>query len=236
MAGPPISAVTLDAGNTLLHSDPSPAAIYAEQLSRFGPAVTPAEVGPVFQEAWTEMQRLTAPGTDRYGSVAGGEKAWWGAFVRKVLDTLEHPAPWRPLLDDLFEAFSQPSIWKTYSDTLPALREIRDQGVRLAVISNWDRRLPKILDDLELMPFFETVTVSGMEGVEKPSPEIFRRTLDRLELPPEQVIHVGDSPHDDYGGAAAAGLRPVLIDRHGLFSGDGFTRIGSLTELPGVID
>ncbi len=235
MFEPSVTAVTLDAGNTLLHSDPSPAAIYAEHLSRHGPAVTAAEVGPVFRQAWAEMQRLTAAGTDRYGSVAGDERAWWGAFIQKVLATLEHPAPWRPLLDDLYDAFSSPSIWKTYPDTIPALEELRDLGIRLAVISNWDGRLPKILHGLELTPFFETITVSSLEGVEKPSPEIFSRTLGRLDLPPEAVCHVGDSPHDDYEGAAAAGLRPLLIDRHGLFSGDSFKRIESLTELPDLL-
>jgi len=235
MSERPIAALTLDAGNTLLHCDPSPAAIYAEHLSRYGPAVTAAEVGPVFRKTWAEMQRLNPAGTDRYGSMPGSERAWWGAFVQRVLATLEHPAPWRPLLDDLYDAFSSPSIWKTYPDTCPALEELRDGGMRLAVISNWDRRLPTILDDLGLTPFFETITVSSIEGVEKPSPEIFTRTLNRLELSPERVIHVGDSPHDDYEGAAAAGVRPLLIDRRGLFSGDSFRRIEALTELPGLL-
>ena len=235
MSERPIAALTLDAGNTLLHCDPSPAAIYAEHLSRYGRVVTPTEVGPAFRDAWAEKQSEISSGTDRYGSMEDGEKAWWGGFVRHVLAKLGHPAPWQPLLDDLYGAFSDPAIWKTYPDTLPALREISGRGLRLAVISNWDRRLPKILDDLGLTPFFDAITVSSLEGVEKPAPEIFDRTLDRLDLSPERVIHVGDSPRDDYEGAALAGLKPVLIDRHGLFSGNTYRRIASLAELPALV-
>ena len=105
MSHQPFRAVTLDAGNTLLYCDPPPPVIYARQLSRYGPVVGPEEVEPVFHEAWTQMQQATPPGgRDRYSCYPGGERAWWGAFVRDVVRRLDHPAPWRPLLDDLYDA------------------------------------------------------------------------------------------------------------------------------------
>ena len=47
----PVLAVCLDAGNTLIHSDPPPHVIYADHLSRHGRPVAPAEVGVAFREA-----------------------------------------------------------------------------------------------------------------------------------------------------------------------------------------
>jgi putative hydrolase of the HAD superfamily len=235
MATTRIAAVSLDAGNTLLHCDPPPAAIYAEHLSRLGPEVTADSIRPVFREAWAEMQQQTPPGRDRYGSVDGGERAWWGQFVRLVLRRLDHPAPWRPLLDELYAAFSRPEIWTTYPDTLPALAALRRAGTSLAVVSNWDRRLPTILDRLRLTPYFDTITVSGLEGVEKPSAEIFRRTVARLGVAAGEVLHVGDSLRDDYLGAAAAGLLSRLLDRQNLFTGDSYWRVESLEELPDIV-
>ena len=235
MPEPALTAVTLDAGNTLLYCDPSPAEIYSEHIGRYGPAVASEEVGPAFRAAWAEMQRRTAAGADRYGAIDGGERAWWGAFVRRVLDRLGHPAPWQPLLDDLYDSFSRPEIWKTFPDTLSTLQALSEREIPMAVISNWDRRLPDILDALGLTGFFDVVAVSSIEGVEKPSRKIFDRTLEQLGIAPANAVHVGDSPLEDYHGAAGAGLTPLLIDRHGLFSGDSYQRIESLTELSGLL-
>jgi REG-2-like HAD superfamily hydrolase len=226
-----LSAVSFDAGNTLLYCDPSPSEIYAEHLSRHGRAVSADDVGPVFKSAWAEMQRRTATGRDRYSSVSGGERAWWGGFVREVLRQLDHDAPWEVLLEDLYAAFSDSRVWKVFDDTPIALDALEAAGVRRAVISNWDRRLPEILDTLRLSERFEVVTVSSLEGVEKPARGIFERTLDRLGLAADAVLHVGDSPLEDYAGASAAGLNAVLLDRRGLFSETEYRRVASLEEL-----
>jgi putative hydrolase of the HAD superfamily len=225
------TAVTFDAGNTLLYCDPSPAEIYARELSRLGRPVNADDVGPVFAQAWSEMQKRTEAGRDRYSSVAGGERAWWGAFIREVLVRLDHDAPWEPLLDDLYAAFADPEVWKTYPETAITLGELTRRGVPLAVISNWDRRLPEILDSLGILDFFQAVIVSAIEGIEKPSPEIFHRALARLDLEAHCVLHVGDSPLEDYRGAEGAGLTPVLLDRQDIFNHDGYRRIRSLDEV-----
>lgn len=226
-----ITTVTFDVGNTLLTCDPNPAGIYSEILSRRGRAVSPDEIEPVFAAAWAEMQERTPPGIDRYGSQPGGEKMWWGAFLREVLARLGFQTAWEPLLDELYAAFSRPEIWKLYPETPGTLGALRTRGIDMAVISNWDRRLPEILDNLELTDFFSTITVSAIEGVEKPAAEIFARTLQRLGAEPGETIHIGDSPLEDYDGSRAAGMTAVLIDRPGAFVGNGYRRIDRLDEV-----
>jgi putative hydrolase of the HAD superfamily len=225
------SAITFDAGNTLLYCDPSPAEIYAEALGRHGRPVSADEVAPVFATAWAELQERTPRGIDRYTAHPGGEREWWGAFLREVLARLDHDADWRSLLDDLYRAFARPEVWRVYPETRATLESVRELGLRLAVISNWDRRLPDILENLRLTGFFHEVTVSSIEGVEKPAAAIFERTVARLDVAPRQTIHVGDSPLEDYQGAEAAGLRPVLVDRAGRFAADGYLRVSRLDEL-----
>ena len=236
MPSTPITTICFDAGNTLLYCDPTPAEIYAEALSRHGRTVSADEVEPVFAGAWSDLQERTPPGIDRYSSQPGGEKQWWGAFLREVLTRLEHGADWRTLLEDLYAAFSNPEVWKVYPETRTTLEALDGRGLRMAVISNWDRRLPEILDGLELTQWFQTITVSAIEGIEKPAAGIFLRTLDRLEVRPEETLHVGDSPLEDYDGSMAVGMTPLLIDRPGSFAGNGYRRIGSLDEVLGLID
>jgi FMN phosphatase YigB (HAD superfamily) len=71
--------------------------------------------------------------------------------------------------------------------------------------------------------------------VEKPSAAIFERTLERLGVPASRTVHVGDSPREDYHGAASAGLTPLLIDRRGLFSDREYRRIDSLEAVVDLI-
>jgi len=231
MCKPSLSAITFDAGNTLLYCDPSPSEVYARALSRHGRAVTADHVAPVFADAWAEMQVSTTPGQDRYRSEPGGERAWWGRFIRIVLGRLEHDALWQPLLDELYSEFSRPDLWHVFPEVQASLAELRQAGFRLAVISNWDTRLPQILDDLNLTRWFDHIAVSSLEGVEKPARDIFDRTVAHMGVPAERTAHVGDSPLEDYHGALNAGLLPVLIDRHGVFSGDGMRRVESIGEV-----
>jgi len=230
-----IRVVAFDAGNTLLHSEPPPPVIYARHMSRLGRPVDPAEAAGVFADVWSAMQLEHRPGTDRYHAFPGGERGWWLEFVRRVVRELDHDAPVEPLFEALYRAFTDPAIWAVYPDVRPALGALRDAGYRLAVISNWDTRLPRLLEDVGLARWFETITVSAVEGVEKPSPAIFRTTAERMGVESSEMLHVGDSPREDYHGAREAGLVAVLLDRRGIFSGNGFRTVPSLDALSAVL-
>ena len=104
--------------------------------------------------------------------------------------------------------------------------------LKLAIVSNWDSYLPKLLAALELDRFFPVVAVSAIEEVGKPDPEIFRRVCGRLGVGAAEALHVGDSPSDDYDGAQGAGLSALLLDRDDRHPGVP-ERIRSLAELPG---
>ncbi|CAN5666662.1 hypothetical protein BH11ARM2_BH11ARM2_00390 [soil metagenome] len=115
-----------------------------------------------------------------------------------------------------------------YPDAAPCLETLRESGMRLAVVSNWDRTLHNALAHARLRGYFEFALASLEEGVEKPDPRVFAIALDRLGLAPEEVVHVGDHLVDDIQGAASAGIRAVHLDRNGCTKGS----IRSLKELP----
>lgn len=225
-----VRAITFDVGGTLIRSEPSPADVYAAILSQHGPRVEGEQVAPVFAAVWAEMTEAQPRGLDRYHLVKGGERAWWGEFVRRVMTRLGHPAPFEPVLDALFDAFADPGLWHVFPEVREVLARLHEHGLRLAVISNWDSRLPALLAKLGLRHFFDIVLVSALEGVEKPAPAIFERALDRLGVAKGACLHVGDSPLDDFRGAESCGLRAVLVDRAGAFV-NGYNRITDLREL-----
>jgi HAD superfamily hydrolase (TIGR01509 family) len=87
-----------------------------------------------------------------------------------------------------------------------ALARLRALGLELAVVGNWDLRLPEHLERLGLAPFFSAVVSSASAGAAKPDPRPFLAALELVAVSPERALHVGDSPADE-DGARAAGLR-----------------------------
>ena len=100
-------------------------------------------------------------------------------------------------------------------DAEPVLAAVK-RGASLAIVSNFDHppHVRKVLEEAGLLPYFDTVVVSGDVGVKKPDPRIFAFALKQLGLPASEVVHVGDAP-EDVEGALAAQLTPVWINRDG---------------------
>jgi putative hydrolase of the HAD superfamily len=91
------------------------------------------------------------------------------------------------------------------SGVAEALRLLREKGLTLAVVSNWDCSLEQRLTEAGLGGLFDVIVASANVGVEKPDPRIFRSALKRLSVAPERSLHIGDSD-DDRDGALAAGM------------------------------
>ena len=97
-------------------------------------------------------------------------------------------------------------------DTASMLRELRERGLKLGVITNGPSALQRRkLAALALDRSFDTILVSGEEGVRKPDAEIFRRALGRLEVAAHEAMFVGDHPVADVEGAHGAGLLAVWM-------------------------
>jgi putative hydrolase of the HAD superfamily len=110
------------------------------------------------------------------------------------------------------------ALGKLYADTLPVLSALRDAGYGTAIVSNtpwgspaalWRRELQR----LGLTASVDCVVLCGDVGWRKPAPQIFAHAARRLDRRPEECLFVGDDLNWDIAGAAAAGMRPVLIDR-----------------------
>lgn len=104
--------------------------------------------------------------------------------------------------------------YRLYPDACRALRELRQAGRRMALISNWDATGLDVLRMTGLTPYFEVVAFSEAVGCSKPARELFLWAARRLGLPPEDCIHVGDNYWDDVVGAGAAGMGALLLHRH----------------------
>jgi putative hydrolase of the HAD superfamily len=145
------------------------------------------------------------------------ERAWWRERVRRTF--LAADATWRPrdfdaLFQSLWDAFSDPASWTPAPGASRALVAFRDAGIATAVVSNFDARLPGILEGLCLAPLLDSIVLPMHVGVCKPQPAIFRAALEALHCTPSEAAYVGDHPEQDIAAARSLGIR--AIDATGL--------------------
>ena len=124
-----------------------------------------------------------------------------------------------------------------YDDVVPTLQRFRDEGFKLAIVSNWDTPLDPLTERLGIAGYFDAIVASHDARVrsEKPDPHIFNYALAAVDVSAEEVAHVGDTYGADIVGAEGVGIRPILLDRDSTQAGRWSETIQSLTELPEML-
>jgi putative hydrolase of the HAD superfamily len=209
-------AVLLDVGQTLLRVEPSVGHIYADTARAYGIDAAPEVIERAFREFWN-TQRREFPDNLGMPSSEEAEREWWRGAVEWVFNSaglMEAFGPrFEPYFDELFEVFARGEVWHVYDDVVPTLDAFDRAGIRLGVVSNWDKRLGVLLDSLELSRRFEFIVASAGVGRRKPHPRIFEEALRRLELPADRVAHIGDSYEEDILGAQGVGITAFHLTR-----------------------
>jgi len=140
-----------------------------------------------------------------------------GYVLRTLLGELGFPdypeAKLRAALQAMY-AVSQ-SHWHPEEDVIPTLAALRQQGYRLALISNAadDADVQALIDKAGIRPFFEMIVTSAAAGIRKPNPQIFRIVLEKLGVASGRAAMIGDTLGADILGAQNAGLFSIWITR-----------------------
>jgi putative hydrolase of the HAD superfamily len=210
-----IRAVTFDAGGTLIEPWPSVGGVYAQVAAEFGLSCDAESLNRSFGQAW------------RGRSGFNYTRAEWFEVVRQSFTEFCEPSS--ALFDAIYERFAEERCWRIYDDVRPTLKLLKSAGLRLAVISNWDERLVPLLERLDLAHYFEVTFVSSVVGAHKPAAKIFNKAAEHFGLPPNEMLHVGDSETEDVRGARSAFFHARRIRRQGAVEP---YDLRALTEIP----
>jgi putative hydrolase of the HAD superfamily len=142
--------------------------------------------------------------------------------------------------DGMCRAWLEPTfqVGRLYHDSLVTLAKLRSGGLKTGLVSNtpwgspgamWREELAR----LGLAPLLDALVFCTDVGRRKPDPRPFLACCEQLGVQPDEAIFVGDHPRWDVEGAAAAGLRPVLIDRGG--SAQDSSAVADLSELLALV-
>lgn len=109
---------------------------------------------------------------------------------------------------------------KAFPQTRELLERLRERGLRLAVASSAKGdELTPLLEVAGAKDLVETETSSSDAKQSKPDPDIIQAALDKLKLPPDQVVMLGDTPYD-IESARKAGVQTIALRSGGWGSDD----------------
>jgi putative hydrolase of the HAD superfamily len=229
-----IDIVFFDAGETLVHPHPSFPEVFAQVCNENGRPVSLEEVGQVQGRLAPHLVDLAEEtGVDNPTFSQKESVEFWSYLYRRFLQELGIED--EGLVAKLYERFSTTSTYRLFDDALPALRAVGEGGFRIGLISNFEGWLEEMLVELEVGHLFDVKVISGVDGVEKPDPGIYRLALERAGSDASESVHVGDSPGLDIEPSREVGMTPVLLDRHDRYPGLDVRRITSLKELQPLV-
>jgi putative hydrolase of the HAD superfamily len=199
-----IRAVTFDAVGTLFVPSPSVGVIYAEVAAGFGVQRDAAALEAAFLPSFMQVKSTWhVP----YGADENDARRFWHAVINATFG--------EPLADDiareLFDTFATAPRWRILPGVRDALTMVGERNIPMAVVSNFDRRLPPLLSDLYLGPFSAVIT-SAAVGRAKPDPTPLFTACRLLDVAASEVLHLGDSEREDGGMCQAVGARWLRCD------------------------
>jgi putative hydrolase of the HAD superfamily len=207
-----IRALFLDAAGTLIEPAEPVAEVYARHAAAKGIHLETSTIQAAFSGLFSG---IGDPEWSAHSEGDAAEREWWQQVVGATLCRAAGASLDGELVgacfEDLFAHYADPAAWHVFPEVQPVLAEARAAGLRLAVVSNFDRRLHGILAGHGL--HFDAVITSADARARKPDLAIFKAALAALDLHPGEVLHLGDSPAADIEGAARAGIDARLVKR-----------------------
>ncbi|HET9529865.1 MAG TPA: HAD family hydrolase [Blastocatellia bacterium] len=183
-----ILGVILDVDGTLVDSNDAHAHAWVEALAERGIKVE-----------FERVRRLIGMGGDKLLPEVSG-----------IFEDTEEGKAISERRSELFKTRYLPNL-KSFPNTEALLERMRDSGLKLVVASSAKKdELKPLLRIAGADRFIEEKTSSDDAENSKPDPDIVQAALDDLELSPDEVLMLGDTPYD-LEAAGRAGVKMIAL-------------------------
>ena len=131
--------------------------------------------------------------------------------VRKVLQKFGHEHGFVPTYPEIEEVVLSIKEASPFPDVIESLQILKKQ-YKLAIIANLDNELLEdVLKKIDVE--FDWIFTADEAQSYKPSLKMFQYALERMEIPPSHIVHVGHSLAQDIVPAKASKLATVWVNR-----------------------
>lgn len=211
-----IRAVLFDAAGTLIELREPVGETYSRVAREHGVEISPWRLGDAFRRVHGRAPDMLFPSAAA-ADVPALERDWWREIVRATFlaaDSARRFRDFEACFEALWRHFSTARAWRARPGAAALLGRLRSARLRTAVVSNFDARLPGLLEQLGLASALDAVVLPCEARALKPDPALFRCALERLGVAAAEALFVGDDLQRDLQGARDAGLR--ALDASGL--------------------
>ncbi len=129
--------------------------------------------------------------------------------------------------------------WQAFEDTIPTLQSLKEKGVGVGLISNWNETARDVLEGTGIITYLDHIIISSEVDIEKPDERIFNIALDQAGVAASDCLYVGDNFYDDVIGSRKVGMPSILInpfDQKGIEEVEGVQVISNIKELLPTIE
>lgn len=226
-----IKWVVFDFGGTLAHSRPSFEGFILKHVYAAGTITNLQSIGQAIchtnQEQWIANVRHNSDAEDR---------EFWKRFYNRILYHLNISFVDRiHVIHEMLREHYSIDSFELFTDSKPALYQMKRTRNKLAIASNFDTSLRKRLRHLGILDYIDQVVISAEIGISKPDTKFYKQLLNILRSSAKDVIMVGNSIVDDAEPSRALGIDGILLDRTMSYLCYK-RRIGGLRELSAVLD
>jgi HAD superfamily hydrolase (TIGR01509 family) len=165
--------------------------------------------------------------------------AYYCRLAGRVFERLNVRAPRSAAADHASHVWEilGPASLVLFPEVPGVLRSVKRAGLLTAIVSNWMCGLEHFCVELGIGSELDHVIASAEVGAAKPDPVIFEEASRRLGVPPERILHIGDTFVDDVEGARAAGFQAILVQRSSVVEethGPAVSSLDKVLNLPGI--
>lgn len=165
-------------------------------------------------------------------------EAFWECLTGKFIEAYRAQGVPAALAEDaarrVRDLVQDPGQYQVRKEAPGALMACAYKGYKNYILTNNFPEWEKLLDGLNLRQYFAGVVNSGVVGVCKPDPHIFRKAEEVAKFP-ARIWMVGDNPIADIQGAKGAGWGAIHITKPGAPHSGADYMVQSLDEVPKVL-
>lgn len=205
----PIHGVLFDATGTLFDLSESVGTVYARMAKPHGVDLPAWRLDDAFRRIMSSAPPRVFPECPPT-EVFELEKQWWRKVVRSTFLAADSTVVFddaAAFFGSVFDYYEDAAAWTMRAGARSCLARLRELGVVTGVVSNFDQRLPIIMQATNIAEFLDTMMTPARCGAEKPDAQIFQAALAEIHLRPDQVVFIGDHPEKDRAAAREVGMQ-----------------------------